>query len=64
VKAPKAVKDGLVELELRNTSDGPRDAQVIRVEGDHSPGEFLKVVESEGGPIPDWIRRRRRSPAD
>jgi hypothetical protein len=56
VKAPKAVKDGLVELELRNTSDGPRDAQVIRVEGDHSPEEFLKVVESEGGPIPDWIR--------
>jgi hypothetical protein len=43
-------------MDLKNTSDGPRDAQIIRVEGEHSPEEFLKVVESEGGPIPDWIQ--------
>jgi hypothetical protein len=56
VKVPETIKGGLVQLNLKNTSDGPRDAQIVRVEGDHSPEEFLRVVMSEGGPIPDWIQ--------
>ncbi|MDQ4072177.1 MAG: hypothetical protein M3088_04795, partial [Actinomycetota bacterium] len=47
---------GLVQINLKNATDGPRDAQIVRVEGDHSPQDFLKVVMSEGGPIPDWIQ--------
>jgi hypothetical protein len=56
LKAPKSIKGGLVQLDLKNSSDGPRDAQLVRVEGEHSPQEFLKVVERQGGPIPDWIQ--------
>jgi hypothetical protein len=55
VKAPTSIKGGLVRLNFKNSSDGPRDAQLIRVVGDHSPQEFLEVVQSEGGPIPEWI---------
>jgi hypothetical protein len=56
VKAPRSIKGGLVQMDLKNTSDGPRDAQIVRVEGQHTPEEFIKVVESQGGPIPDWIQ--------
>ncbi len=56
VKAPETIKGGLVRINLKNATDGPRDAQIVRVEGDHSPQDFLKVVMSEGGPIPDWIQ--------
>jgi hypothetical protein len=56
IKALKSIRGGLVQLDLRNSSDGPRDAQIVRIEGDHSPQEFLKVVMSEGGPIPSWIQ--------
>jgi len=56
LKAPKTIKGGLVEMNLKNSSKGPRDAQVIRVEGDQSAQDVLKVVESQGGPIPDWLQ--------
>jgi hypothetical protein len=56
IKAPRSIKGGLVQLELTNRSDGPRDAQLVRVEGDHSAEEFLRVIERQGGPIPDWIQ--------
>ena len=56
LKAPKSIKGGLVQLDLTNRSDGPRDAQIIRVEGDHSPAEFLRLLERRGGPIPDWVQ--------
>jgi hypothetical protein len=53
---PETVKGGLVEMTLNNSSDGPRDGQIIRVEGDQSPEDVLKQIESEGGPIPDWLQ--------
>lgn len=56
VAVPKSVKGGLVQMDVQNSSDAPRDAQIIRTEGEHSPEEFLKVVESMGGPIPDWLQ--------
>ena len=56
VKAPKSIKGGLVQLQLKNASDGPRDAQLIRVEGDHEPQDFLKLLERQGGPIPGWVQ--------
>jgi hypothetical protein len=56
VKVPETIKGGLVQLNLKNSSDGPRDAQIVRVEGNQSPEEVLKVVMSEGGPIPDWLQ--------
>jgi hypothetical protein len=56
VKAPPSVKGGFVQLDFKNGTDCSRDAQLIRVEGDHSPEEFLKLVERQGSPIPDWIQ--------
>jgi hypothetical protein len=56
IKAPQKIKDGLVQVDLKNSSKGPRDAQLVRVEGDHAPDEFLKVVSQEGSPIPGWIQ--------
>ncbi len=56
LEVPESIKGGLVQLDLKNASDGPRDAQIIRVEGDHEPQEFLKLLEREGGPIPDWVQ--------
>jgi len=56
LRGPSSIKGGLVELELQNTSDERRDAQIVRVEGKHSTEEFLKVIQSEGGPIPNWIQ--------
>jgi len=56
VKAPATIKGGLVTMNLKNSSQGPRDAQIIRVEGDQSAKDVLKVIESQGGPIPDWLQ--------
>lgn len=55
LKAPSEIKGGLVKMNLKNSSKGPRDAQIIRVEG-QSPQDVLKVIESQGGPIPDWLQ--------
>ena len=52
---PDTVKGGLVEMNLNNSTDAPRDAQIVRIEGDHSPEELLKVIEG-GGSIPDWLQ--------
>jgi len=56
VKAPGKIKGGLVQMNLKNSSKGPRDAQVIRVEGEQSADDVLKVIMSQGGPIPDWLQ--------
>ncbi len=53
---PKTVKAGLVTMTLKNSDTRPRSAHIIRLEGDHSVDEFLKVIASDGGPIPFWIQ--------
>ena len=55
VQAPKSLKAGLVEFSFKNTGKKPHDAQVIRVDGDHSAKEVAKIIENEGGPIPPWL---------
>lgn len=52
---PARVKAGKVELQLTNKGKVTHDAQLVRVEGSHSADEVLAVVNSEGGPIPDWL---------
>lgn len=56
VKAPSSIKGGLVKVEFKNSTDQPMDAQLVRIVGDHSVDELLKVVGGEGGPIPDWLQ--------
>jgi hypothetical protein len=56
LKAPKSVEGGLVEISFKNSANSPQEAGIIRVVGDHSVAEVLKVTETEGGPIPRWLR--------
>jgi hypothetical protein len=58
LSAPETVEAGLVEISLQ--VDAPateqHDAQLLRVEGDHTLAEALEAVSSEeGAPTPPWI---------
>ena len=55
---PTTVKAGLVTLTLTNDDSVPRSAQIIRVEGDHTVDDVLKIVrsEEEGVKIPAWMQ--------
>ena len=55
--APKSVRAGLVEIALKTPASGrtSHDAQLVRVEGNHSIGEVLKFIGQEGAPTPNWL---------
>lgn len=55
VKAPKTVKAGLVEVSAENTGKRPHDAQIIGVDGDQTAQQVSKLINQEGGPIPEWL---------
>lgn len=55
ITAPSSVKAGKVEMTLKNTGNAGHDAQLIRVDGNHSVDEILSFIQSEGGPIPSWL---------
>ena len=54
---PSSIKAGLVDLTLRNDDEAPRSAQIIRVEGDHTVDDVLKIVDAEeAAKIPSWMQ--------
>lgn len=53
---PARIETGLVVMTLVNTDEVPRSAQILRVEGDHTVDDVLKVVTAEAAKIPDWIQ--------
>ena len=55
--APKTVEAGLVEMSLKTPAGRGtvHDAQLVRVEGDHTVAEVLKFIGSEGAPTPPWL---------
>ena len=56
LEAPQSAEAGLAEITLDNTSEEPHDAQLLRVEGDHSAEEAGEVISSGGQePTPDWL---------
>ena len=57
LSAPKSVKAGLVEITLKTPAGGrtSHDAQLVRVEGNHSIDEVLKFVAEDGAPTPNWL---------
>jgi uncharacterized cupredoxin-like copper-binding protein len=55
VKAPKTVKAGLVEVSVQNSGKRPHDAQIIGVDGDRTAEDVKKVIDAEGGPLPQWL---------
>src|SRR4051794_29577153 len=57
MQAPSSVKGGLVELRFTNASKAPHEAQLVRIDGDHSAKELLDAVDTGDEPakIPDWL---------
>lgn len=53
---PSTVKAGLVALTLTNSDSVPRSAQIVRVEGDQTVDEVLKIVNAEEAKIPAWMQ--------
>ena len=57
LSAPESTDGGLVRVDFKNATKLPADAQLVRVDGDHSVEEVLEVTsgDEEGRPIPDWL---------
>lgn len=57
LSGPSSADTGLAEITLENESDREAEAQLIRVEGDHTPEEVTKGLESatQGKAFPDWF---------
>ena len=53
-----SLRPGVTRIDFRNDGKRPHEAQLIRVEGNHSQAEMLQVLEraGEGGPLPAWFR--------
>jgi hypothetical protein len=52
---PSQVASGAVRITLRNASKGPREAQLVRVDGNRSAAEVLRVIDAENVTIPPWL---------
>lgn len=50
-----SLEAGLTEIALVNRTQQPREAQLVRVEGDHDAAEVLRIISKEGGPTPSWL---------
>jgi hypothetical protein len=59
IDAPKRIRGGLVNLRYTNASAeiGAGFAQLLRIDGDHTPQEILVNIPSGDAPapIPDWL---------
>jgi hypothetical protein len=56
---PGSVEGGVVRIEFTNSSKGEHEAQLARVEGDHTTQEGLQAggAWADGGkPLPRWVR--------
>jgi hypothetical protein len=55
--APESVDAGVVEIRFTNSSKVPREAQLIRLDDDHTLKQALETIAGgeEGSPIPDWL---------
>ena len=55
LQAPKSVEAGVAEITFENTGKNEHEAQLIRIEGDHTPQDVIDSITSESGKIPDWL---------
>ena len=51
-----SIEAGLVNMTLKNTDTVPRSAQLLRIVGNHSIADVVKVVTGDGEEIPTWIQ--------
>jgi hypothetical protein len=55
ITAPTSVPAGTTRIEFRNNSRADHEAQLIRVDGNHSLQEVTQFLEREGAPTPPWL---------
>lgn len=57
LSGPGSAETGEAEITLANEGDKDGELQLIRVEGDHSADEVIKVLggAQQGKPFPDWF---------
>ena len=55
--APESLEAGLAEISLQvdTAASEQHDAQLVRVEGEHTLAEVLEVVGAEGASTPSWL---------
>jgi hypothetical protein len=53
---PTTVTGGLVRMVLTNQGKMPHSGQLVRIEGNHTPQEALKVIGGNNTKTPSWIR--------
>ncbi len=53
--APREVPSGLARISLKNAGKAPHEAQLVRVDGEHSAQEVLQAIggTEQGGRIPE-----------
>ena len=56
LSSPDTLESGAVEIRFQNQAQLPVSAEVIGIEGNHTVAEVLEVTESEGAPIPSWLK--------
>jgi plastocyanin len=52
--APKSIAGGRVALTFTNAGQDPHEAQLVRIDGAHTPQDALKVMTADGA-IPAWM---------
>lgn len=62
-RAPKSAKGGLVEISFRNQGKAPHGVQLIQYTGNHTAGDVLKQLGSNGNKIPGWLKTQGGTPA-
>jgi hypothetical protein len=53
---PSSAKGGLATLRFTNNGKAPHSAQLVRIVGNHTPQEALKVIGSQSSKTPAWLR--------
>ena len=60
LEAPESIESGLVDIEFTNSGKLEHEAQLIKIEGNHTTEQALKAFDgvTQGRPAPDWFRAR------
>ncbi len=55
ISAPASVSGGVVKIDFKNSGKASHEAQVVRVEGDHTQAEVVDNVAGDSTSIPSWL---------
>ncbi len=53
---PASAKGGLVKVTLTNHGKAPHGGQLVRIVGNHTPQQVVRVITSNADKTPEWIR--------